>query len=192
MRLDSMIYNQCHSFQSEWCFHLGGPILNACSQADSAHLGEKYNVTNVDVCDLEIDSGNVYKDVCKNFIKCDVRHMPFKDEEFKTTVLGETIEHCTVPYAYELMKEVVRVTKDYIIITYPYDNRPKEEQHAPEHLIEYAPGSVSWHQTLWSREMLYDMFNFYELRVMAVRDLVYHFTRPIPGLGIVLKKGVWK
>lgn len=191
MRIDSTIYSACHSFQTEWCFHLGGPILNACCQADPNHLGEKFNVTNVDVCDLEVHNGYIYKDTVKNFLRCDVRKMPFKDGEFKTSILGETIEHCTVEYAYELMQEVVRVTSDYIIITYPYDDRPKHEQHAPEHLIEYAPGSVSWHQTLWSREMLLNMFNEFQLRVIVVKDLVYYFTRPIPGIGMVLKKGVW-
>ena len=191
-RIDSVIYSQCHAFQSEWCFHLGGPILNLCSQADPAHLGEKYGATNLDICDREIDKNTIYRDEVKNFIQGDARKTPFKDGEFKVVVLGETIEHCTERYAYDLMRECVRVSREYIILTYPYDPRPKEEQQKEEHLIEYAPGCVSWHQTLWDREMLLKMFNSFELRVLVTRDIFYYFTKVIPGVGFVLKKGVFR
>lgn len=190
-RRETTLFLQSHAFQSEWCHILGGPILNACCQADPAFLGEKYGAVNVDSDDREIDTQTIYKDEVKNFIQCDVRALPFADHSFRTSVLGETIEHCTTDYAYDALKEICRVTSDYIIITYPYDDRPKEEQHKPEHLVEYAPGCTSWHQTLWTRETLEQLFKSLKLRVIAQRDLTYYFTKTVPGIGMVLRKGVW-
>lgn len=64
------------------------------------------------------------------YIIADCTNTPFPDKEFQVSVAGEVIEHLEDPT--ELINEMVRITKDRIIISTPH-----LEFEDPEHLFEY-------------------------------------------------------
>ena len=53
---------------------------------------------------------DVYKH--KNFTRADAHHLPFKDDEFDTAVLGDMLEHCPDPV--QVLKEAARVAKKVV------------------------------------------------------------------------------
>ncbi len=64
------------------------------------------------------------------YIVGDLSNTPFPDKEFDVSVAGEVIEHLENPM--DLIKEMVRITKERIIISTPH-----LEFDDPEHLFEY-------------------------------------------------------
>jgi len=74
-----------------------GKIVNLGCGDIPVNLGE--NVTHVD-----IDNYNY-----PNFIQADIHHLPFKDDEFDTAVLGDILEHSPDPI--QMLKESSRVAK---------------------------------------------------------------------------------
>lgn len=74
------------------------------------------------------DAQKLYPDV--EYIIGDCTNMPFPDKEFQVSVAGELIEHLEKPQ--ELIDEMVRITKERIIISTPH-----LEFDDPEHLHEF-------------------------------------------------------
>ena len=54
----------------------------------------------------------------KNFIRCDAQYLPFKDSVFDKVYSSHVIEHLKNPYLF--LKEVIRISKDKIIIICPH------------------------------------------------------------------------
>jgi len=54
----------------------------------------------------------------KNFVKADAFHLPFSNETFDKVICSHTIEHTAEPF--KLLKELVRVSKDTIVIRCPH------------------------------------------------------------------------
>ena len=73
-------------------------------------------------------AGTMYPDV--EYILGDCTNTPFPDKEFDVSVAGELIEHLENPI--DLVNEMVRITKDKIIISTPH-----LEFDDPEHLHEF-------------------------------------------------------
>lgn len=54
----------------------------------------------------------------KNFVLCDGQKLPFKTNSFETVISSHTIEH--VPNPIEFLNELVRVSKNTIVIKCPH------------------------------------------------------------------------
>ena len=65
-------------------------------------------------CDFGEDEVHVDIDIYnhKNFIQADIHHLPFKDNEFDTAVLGDVLEHSPDPV--QMLKEAGRVAKKVV------------------------------------------------------------------------------
>jgi len=68
---------------------------------------DRKNIVTVDLDKYDVE----------NFVQADAHHLPFKDKEFDTAVLGEILEHVDDPI--QVLKEAKRVAKKKIIITVP-------------------------------------------------------------------------
>lgn len=186
----------CHQYQHLKTAHFDGlglrPILNACCKEDSAQLGKTFGATNLDICDYDIQE-RVDLYTIPNFVQASVLDMPFADKAYKLVILGEFLEHCTLAAAVSALTEVRRVLADdgIVVVTVPLDPRPKDVQHAPQHLVTYVDeGGVvitSWHVTVWLSGLwkkLLDDSGFVEL-LEHRQELEYGFCK---GFGTVLKK----
>ena len=60
-----------------------------------------------DVVHVDIDTYNH-----KNFVQADIHHLPFKDNEFDTAVLGDVLEHSPDPV--QMLREAGRVAKKVV------------------------------------------------------------------------------
>lgn len=87
-----------------------------------------------------INAGRKYTDV--EYIVSDCTKTPFPNKEFDVSVAGEVIEHLENPE--QLIKEMVRITKNRIIISTPI-----LEFEDPEHLWKFK------------EKDLYDLLSFY-------------------------------
>ena len=54
-----------------------------------------------------------------NFVQCDAQELPFRDDQFRTAVLGEILEH--VRYPEKVIREAMRVSRRVVIST-PLEN----------------------------------------------------------------------
>ncbi len=161
--------------------------MNVACQEDPAFLGEKFDAVNVDLraTDMHITDIDYLRDV-KNFKQADARNLPFEDRSFTTVVLGEFLEHATEEYAAEVLKECARVSSGVVVLTFPFDDRPPHEQHEPDKLFEVVPGYTTYHRTIWSDDMLANLFRSAGMQERLRASLGYFFTKPMGGLGIVL------
>jgi ubiquinone/menaquinone biosynthesis C-methylase UbiE len=123
-----------------------------------------------------------------NFVQGDVMDMDYEDGHFGTVVLGEFLEHCTFEAAEKSLRECVRVLKDdgKIVVTFPRDSRPPEQQHSKDKLVNWAEGITSWHQTVWEDAMLEELFT----KVGLVEESRTHLRLFCghPHLGMILRK----
>jgi ubiquinone/menaquinone biosynthesis C-methylase UbiE len=53
-----------------------------------------------------------------NFVRCDAKHLPFKDESFEEAYASHLIEHFSDPS--NVLKEMIRVSSDKITIIVPH------------------------------------------------------------------------
>ena len=189
MRLDASVDEQ-HGFQLRMCERYGKPILNVASHDDPAMLGERFDAVNLDAT-VKFDSGASTAEV-KNFVHGDAMAMPADwTGRFATVVLGEYLEHCDLDVAVTTLKECARVCRPdgVIVVTFPLDDRPKEEQHTePDKFYWVNSGFSSWHRTVWTDPMLADLFSRSGLAEVSRADLLYPLTKVVPGWGIVLRK----
>jgi len=65
----------------------------------------------------------------KEFVNADAEYLPFKDDAFEEVTCFHVIEHVENPYM--LLRELLRVTKNKLIITCPYrfSGYAKSKQH---------------------------------------------------------------
>jgi predicted SAM-dependent methyltransferase len=146
------------AYQREMCEKCPRPILNVGCKEDPARLGTDFNATNVDCCDFDIQEGiNLYS--VPNFQVASILDLPFPDQSFGTIVLGDVLEHGTYDLSLVGLKECWRVLMDngWLVCTVPQDARPKELNHAPEHLVTYPGGFTSYHH-YWSDEDISRLF----------------------------------
>lgn len=187
---------QAHQYQLKACKDSPRPLLNAACKEDPAGLGVNYDATNLDIW---TKCQHTNRDLTKlpNFVQGDVCNMTmFEDKHFGTVCLGEFIEHCKVPAAERALKECHRVLKDdgLLVLTFPLDHRPPEKQHAARHLVTYLTGDSGSditvaHQTIWSQEMLEDLFKVTGFTEISRTELIYGFITNKPnGWGIQLEK----
>ena len=182
----------CLLYQADRCADLvkikpEAKILNAACKEDPAFLGRTYGATNLDIQEYDPQTSTDLTRII-NYVHGSVLDMPFEAGEFDAIVLGEFLEHCTEEAAYTSFKECHRVLKDkgLLILTFPLDDRPPEEQHAARLLYEHAPGITSWHQTVWTDTMLealMEPFTFVEVTREELR-----YGNLMKGWGMVLAK----
>lgn len=61
---------------------------------------------------------------CPNFVRADISNLPFKDKEYDTACIGDTLEHVENPV--QVLKEAARVAKK-ILITVPNEYKMGKE-----------------------------------------------------------------
>lgn len=101
--------------------------------------------------------------------------------------MGEFIEHCVIDVAVTCLREAHRVLVDNgrLCLTFPRDGREKKGQHPDPLLIEWSPGITSWHQTVWTEDILSDLFAGSGFAEVSRLPLDYGFAF---GLGVTLHK----
>lgn len=191
-----------------WHFQLvnalesGTPILNAASAADLAGLG-RFGAINLDVRTRDQLRG-VGLLIPPNYVEGSVFAIPYEDGRFQTVVLGEFLEHATFEAGCRAVKECARVLKPggRLVITVPLDGRPNganrpghpegEDVEALVNLNEHgnwSDGVTVHHQTWWSNKMLHDLRESVGLKETLRSALLYQFTAPVGGWGLVWEKG---
>lgn len=176
-----------YTFQRNACEVSERPILNIASKEDPAGLGASYGAINLDLLDYDPHTQRDLTTI-PNFVKGSALDLPFKDEEFPTCVLGEFLEHCTVEAGTKAVQEAWRVLrpKGKLILTFPLDSRPKDQQHAQQFLVTWDPaGITAWHQTVWEDPMLDNLFSENGFVVEIKTALDYGWAK---GWGILLRK----
>jgi cyclopropane fatty-acyl-phospholipid synthase-like methyltransferase len=111
---------------------------------------------NMDVCDYDHSTETDLTKSVRNFILADYLQTT-QFVQYDGMVLGEVLEHCTMEIGAQFLKKMRKETKTggHLILTLPQDHRDKYEQYArEEEYLEYAPGITSWHQTVWTKELL--------------------------------------
>jgi ubiquinone/menaquinone biosynthesis C-methylase UbiE len=90
-----------------------------------------------------------------NFVQGSLLDLPLADDRFGIVVVAEVLEHCPVAAAGKIFTEVHRVLRDegVFVLTFPWDTRPPEVQHAKHLLMTWDGGITSWHQTVWLPEL---------------------------------------
>lgn len=177
-----------HQYQRHMCQLLGGDILNVACKEDPAHLGTDFGAVNCDVNDYDPQEQLSLYDV-PNFQVGDACELPFDNESFDVVVAGEFLEHCPKDAALKALSEFSRVLNKngHIVVTYPLDARPPEHQHAPHLLVTWKHGITSWHQSVWTDELLEPLLQELRLEELGVhrRDLDYSFCK---GFGKTFRK----
>jgi SAM-dependent methyltransferase len=178
----------CHAYQREKAELLGNHILNVACKEDPARLGKDLGAINCDVNDFDPQENLSLYEV-PNFQVGDACDLPFGDKSFDVVVLGEFLEHCPYNAANLALYEAKRVLTSggRIILTIPLDGRPKEVQHAPEHLVTWKHGITSWHQTVWEDALLAELLEEVGLEELPEHreEFEYGFCR---GIGCVLRR----
>jgi SAM-dependent methyltransferase len=180
---------QCHVYQREACESLrGGRILSVACKEDPSQLGRDFGAINLDQQDFDPQEQLSLYEI-PNFVVGDACNLPFGAEEFDLVVLGEFLEHCPFDAAVTALREASRVIRPdgRIAVTVPLDGRPAEAQHAPEHLVTWAHGITSWHQTVWDESLFSALLGEVGLREVdrSWRELNYGFCT---GFGVMLRK----
>ena len=182
-----------HQWQRAFCETATRPILNAASKEDPARLGSGYGATNLDICDFDIHTG-IHLNTIPNFVRGSITDIGtlFPAHHFNTVVLGEFIEHCLVDYAEEVLERIHAALPvgGVLALTFPLDGRPPEVQHGKDQLKvlvgdESNPRFTTYHQTVWTGEMLSKLFGE---KWIVGRQEELHYGFCGPGWGIVLRR----
>ena len=186
-------------YQALSAIESGAPILNAASSHDPARL-HRFGAVNLDIRTPE-ELRRIGAQVPPNYKHGSVFAIPFPDNHFQTVVLGEFLEHCVEEAAHKAVKECARVLRPTgrLIITVPLDGRPNghnrpgfAEGSEPDEINheerEWSEGVTSYHQTWWSNEMLHRLRNSIGFVEIQRISLLYVFTAPIGGWGMVWEK----
>jgi len=163
------------------------PILNVGSKEDPAKLKKKGFCINLDISRVADHDGSL---LAIDVLAC-AQKLPFKDDSFKTVVLGDVLEHMTFRYMIEALREAKRVTKEKIIITIPEDKRKREEQHKTKRYGKFVNTNFAsaWHIASYNYHVLLCIFENLGLSVgkfekfIEIAPNVWHYC-------FVLKKGV--
>ena len=168
------------------------PVVNIASKEDPACLAD-FNAINVDITSEDASTGTVMARDVPNFVQGDATNLKgvFEDGRFGLAVLGEVLEHLFPYRAEQMLSEAKRIIRDdgRILLTFPRDPRPGEAQHDPPVMIEYAHGMWSHHVTVWTDEMLKDLFEKVGVREVFRQKTVYVLGGVcLGGLGLILEK----
>jgi len=68
----------------------------------------------------------------KNFVWCDVQHLPFRDSIFEKVYSSHVIEHVKDPYL--LFKEMLRTSNSKVVILCPHRFGDRLQGHNPYHI----------------------------------------------------------
>jgi len=188
----------CHNYQREACAELreNGAILNAACKEDPGNLSQ-YGVINFDICELDEQTGKRLTDLPRFILGSVLKAADtFSEGQFAAVILGEYLEHCTMPAAIKSLEQMRYVLADdgVLVLTFPLDGRPKEKQHAKHLLKVWVEGETGhditvWHQTVWTDEMLADLFKQTGFEVISREPLGYSFVNGYPqGWGVRLRK----
>jgi SAM-dependent methyltransferase len=179
-------------YQREMAALAPQPMLNCGCKEDPAKLGRDFGATNLDIQDYDPQTRtNLY--TVPNFVCGSVLTLTevFPKQYFGSVVLGDVLEHATFDLARRALDQCKAVLRPdgWLIITMPMDRRPKEMNHAPEHLVEYPGGFVSWH-LYWPEEQIEKLledsgFVCDFLRRKKLRYPGLDWQTPCFGLGIV-------
>lgn len=190
-------FYDCHEFQHLLAKRLGGKILNAASADDRAQLGS-LGAINVDVVALEEHSGLTFASRSTPFVLASVFALPFASGTFDVIVLGEFLEHCTRTSAQRAVLECSRVLRPggHLVLTYPLDGRPVEDQRGHFRrtssgslsLMEYIDGVTCHHQTWWTEPMVHELAVACSFSEVLRAALLYRVTTLLCGWGLVWQK----
>ena len=109
-------------FQRKWCREIRGRILNVGCGEDPANLRRDFGAVNLDIAfEVTTTEGHYFNWRDKVDIIADGKQLPFRDKTFDVVVLGDVLEHDLQPY--KLLREAARVSKRYIVVTVPRDER---------------------------------------------------------------------
>lgn len=166
-----------------------GRVLNAACKEDPARLGRDFDAVNLDIESYDPHTGTKYENL-PNFVQASVYELPFEDESFDMIVLGEFIEHCNETAVRDALLSLKRVLKNdgRLVMTYPYDDRPREVQHSADKLVVWDEkyGITSWHQSVWTDDLLLPILDQTGFDRVSVDVLCYGFCPE--GRGCVLVK----
>lgn len=188
-----------HNFQRAICDRFAGPILNAASKEDPAHLGDRFGATNLDIVTQDAFTKAILPNVCKNFVCGNVYDLAdiFGPKHFGLIVLGEFLEHCVPGAALRALQACRVVLKDdgRVCVTFPLDERAPDLQHAKDLLFTVIEGEtghdiVSFHQTCWRDEMLVTLCLHAGFVIEERTEVHYGFVgdKSPQGWGLVLRK----
>lgn len=94
-----------------------------------------------------VHSSDIYDFDISNYTKIDPiqKLLPFQSKQFEISVISEVIEHVESPW--ELILEVARVTREYLIITTPntVSLKSRESFYKKGFLFWFAPENFSYH-----------------------------------------------
>ena len=72
---------------------------------------------NITGCDINFDKSKISNKV--NYVKGDVRNLPFEDDSFDFVISSDMIEHIKEEDREKAIKELVRVAKKYVLVGFP-------------------------------------------------------------------------
>jgi len=165
------------------------PLGNFASKEDPFNLGRDFGAINIDIMTFDEQLG---VDLTKipNFVCASVYDLPFEDNHFGAGVIGDYLEHCYFEPAAKMLTELRRVIKPGgpLLLTFPLDPRPKEEQHPnPACLFELdEPGTFSYHVKVWDTFELNRLFGDTSWDCEGVVELEY--GNICPGRAVFLRR----
>jgi len=85
-------------------------------------VGGENNLIRKFLPDVETYYINFRNESAPNFVRGDGVQLPFKDSVFDIVVTVDTLEHIKPKDREQFINELIRASKDYVIITAPFDN----------------------------------------------------------------------
>ena len=79
-----------------------------------------------------------------NFIQADIHHLPFKDNEFDTSILGDVLEHSPDPV--QMIKESARVAKRFVATIFEHTEEVFPGEDGPQR--RGYPTTADWYKTI--------------------------------------------
>lgn len=165
------------------------PLANIACKEDFAQLGRDFGAVNVDVMEYDEQLGVDLTQI-PNFVQASVFDLPFDNYHFGAAVVGDFLEHCYFEPAVKMLCELRRVIRSggTLLLTFPLDSRPKEEQHPnPACLFELdEPGTYSYHVKVWDTFELVKLFDKTRWDCEGVVELQY--GNICPGRAVFLRR----
>lgn len=164
------------------------PVLNGGCKENPANLALETGDVNFDLQDFDSQEGISLYSV-PNFIQGSLLDIPLADARFGIVVVAEVLEHCSVAAAGKIFTEVHRVLRDdgVFILTFPWDKRAPEAQHAKHLLITWTEGINSWHSTVWLPELFDPLVKDGKFRELTEHREILDYGH-CQGVGTVLAK----
>ena len=121
-------------------------VLDVCcgrgEPMSSINLRSKFYKVGVDIYEPDINKCKAQK-LHDEYVKCDVRNMPFKDKSFDIVMCLSAIEHFEKEEAKNLLRSLERIARKQVIIMAPVG----EWRHRN---IDNDPNQFQRHKSVWS------------------------------------------